>query len=34
VRWVNLPDDLVVRAHPEEALAAIDATGNSSPPAR
>ncbi len=34
VRWVNLTDDFVVRAHPEEALAAIDATGNSSPPAR
>jgi peroxiredoxin len=26
VRWVNLTDDFVVRARPEEALAAFDAT--------
>jgi peroxiredoxin len=30
VRWVNLTEDFVVRARPDEALAAIDAMHNSS----
>ena len=31
VRWVNLTEDFVVRARPEEALAAFDAMNKSSP---
>jgi hypothetical protein len=30
VRWVNLTEDFVVRARPEEALAAFDAMNKSS----
>ena len=32
VRWVNLTEDFVVRARPEEALAAFDAMNKSSHP--
>ncbi len=31
VRWVNLTDDFIVRARPQEALAAFDAMKKSSP---
>jgi peroxiredoxin len=34
VRWVNLTDDFVVRAQPQEALAAFDAINGSSHPAK
>jgi peroxiredoxin len=33
IRWVNLTDDLVVRARPREALAAFDTINGSSRPA-